>query len=63
MAKRFAHMSFGVLCLMVSALIGFHLGSQSAQVQAPEPITGYRTVATGPSLNDVQSGAQKVPVP
>jgi hypothetical protein len=54
MAKRFMFVSIGVLCLMVSALIGFHLGGQSAQAQAYEPIAAYRTVATGPSQNDVQ---------
>ena len=31
MVKKFALVSFGVLCLMVSALIGFHIGNQSAE--------------------------------
>ena len=52
MAKRFMYISIGVLCLMVSALIGFHIGSQSAIAQAPEPITGYRIadIEHGPTL-------------
>ena len=33
-AKRFALVSFGVLCLTLSALIGFHLGSRSAVAES-----------------------------
>lgn len=36
MAKRFAFVSFGILCLMLAALVGFHIGSRSAQAQSPE---------------------------
>lgn len=35
--KRFVFLSIGVLCLMLSALIGFHIGSESAQAQAQPP--------------------------
>lgn len=49
--KRFMYLSIGVLCLMLAATVGYHLGSQTAQAQAPETITGYRVV-NGPSLTD-----------
>ena len=32
-AKRFAFISFGCLCLMLSAMVGYHLGSTSAVAQ------------------------------
>ncbi len=38
--KRFALFSFGCLCLMLAVAVGYHLGSQAAQAQAPEPIGG-----------------------
>jgi len=33
MAKRFCLTSFSILCLMLSALVGLHLGGQSVQAQ------------------------------
>lgn len=45
--KRFALFSFSILCLMLAVAVGFHLGSHSAMAQAPEAITGYRTVVVG----------------
>ncbi len=35
MAKKFAFVSIGILCLALSALIGFHIGNQAAQAQTP----------------------------
>jgi len=32
--KRFMYLSIGVLCLSLSALIGFHVGSRTAQAQS-----------------------------
>ena len=49
--KRFMYLSIGVLCLMLAVVAGYHLGSQSAQAQVPEPITAYRVVS-GSSLTD-----------
>jgi len=34
------YLSIGLLCLSLSALIGFHVGHRTAQAQAPEPIAG-----------------------
>lgn len=42
MAKRFALVSFGLLCLSLAALVGFHLGSKSARAVVPESISGWR---------------------
>ena len=42
MAKRFALVSFGLLCLSLAALIGFHLGSHSASAVAPEATSDWR---------------------
>jgi len=39
--KRFMYLSVGVLCLSLSALIGFHMGNRSAQAQAPAPYVGF----------------------
>ena len=39
--KRFMYLSIGLLCLSVSALIGFHFGSRTAEAQAPDAVTGY----------------------
>lgn len=33
--KRFMFFSIGVLCLMLSALIGFHIGGRQARAQGP----------------------------
>ena len=41
--KRFMQLSIGVLCLMLAVVAGYHLGSQTAQAQAPEMITGFGT--------------------
>ena len=41
MARRFAFVSFGLLCLMLAALIGFHIGSHSARAVVPEA-SGWR---------------------
>lgn len=38
--KRFMQFSIGVLCLSIAALIGFHVGNQSAQAQGTEA-TGF----------------------
>ncbi len=50
MAKRFALPLFGVLCLMLSALIGFHLGAKDVDAQVSDIQAGYRIVNYG---NDV----------
>ncbi len=42
MAKRFALVSFGLLCLSLAALVGLHLGSKSAHAVEPEAISGWR---------------------
>lgn len=42
--KKLMYLSIAILCLSISALIGFHIGSQAVQAQAPEPISGYRVV-------------------
>ena len=42
MVKKFALFSVGVLCLMLSAFIGFYIGSGSAKAQAPDAVAGYR---------------------
>jgi hypothetical protein len=47
MAKKFALVSFGVLCLMLSALIGFHVGGQSAQAQSPRSAITASSPSTG----------------
>jgi hypothetical protein len=47
--KRFMFLSIGVLCLAVSALIGFHIGSQTAEAQTSE--TTYMAVAEGTSFH------------
>ncbi len=39
--KRFMYLSVAMLCLALTLLIGFHIGTRSVQAQAPEPITGY----------------------
>lgn len=39
--KRFMYASIGVLCLSLSALIGFHVGSQTAQAQVRGPVQGF----------------------
>lgn len=43
MARRFMLVSIGILCLMLAALIGFHIGNGSVRAQAPEggPIVGF----------------------
>ncbi len=41
--KRFMYLSIGVLCLMLAALIGFHLGQRSAHAQS-DTITAQRFV-------------------
>ena len=50
--KTVMYLSISILCLLLSALIGMHIGSQSAQAQAPEPISGYRVVLGGGSAWD-----------
>jgi hypothetical protein len=45
--KRFMYFSIAVLCLMVSALIGFHIGSESAQAQAPRAAITPSSPSTG----------------
>jgi hypothetical protein len=45
--KRFMFVSIGVLCLMVSALIGFYIGSESAQAQAPRTEITPSSPSTG----------------
>jgi len=42
MAKRFALFSFGLLCLSLTVLVGFHLGSNSARAVEPESVNGWR---------------------
>jgi hypothetical protein len=42
--KKLMYLSISILCLSISALIGFHVGSQSVQAQAPELITGYGVI-------------------
>jgi len=37
--KRFMYLSIGLLCLSLSALIGFHVGSRTAEAQ-PEMVSG-----------------------
>jgi hypothetical protein len=41
--KRLMYLSISILCLSVAALIGFYIGSESAQAQAepPQPIAGF----------------------
>lgn len=41
MAKRFALVSFGLLCLSLATLVGFHLGSKNARAVQPESISGW----------------------
>lgn len=43
-AKKFALVSFGLLCLSLAALIGFDIGSQTAEAQTPGTVTGYSMV-------------------
>ncbi len=43
--KRFMMFSVSVLCLAVAVLIGFHVGSQRVEAQAPADISGYRVVS------------------
>ena len=38
--KRFMYLSIGVLCLMLAVVAGYHLGSQTAQAQAANDVTG-----------------------
>ena len=42
MAKKFALVSFGLLCLSLATLIGFHIGSKTANAVQPESINGFR---------------------
>jgi hypothetical protein len=51
--KRLLYLSISILCLSIAGLIGFNIGSQSAQAQAPEPINGYRVISVG-----MQTGVQ-----
>jgi hypothetical protein len=44
--KRFMYLSISVLCLSVSALIGSHIGTRSAQAQAPGPIYSDTGIVT-----------------
>ena len=39
--KRFLMFSIGCLCLAVSALIGFHIGSSRVEAQAPTGTLGF----------------------
>jgi hypothetical protein len=45
--KRFMYLSIGVLCLSVSALIGFHAGARTAQAQASDFQAGFRIAQLG----------------
>ena len=45
--KRFMYVSIGLLCLSLSTLIGFHIGSRTAQAQAAAPVVGFATTETG----------------
>ncbi len=47
--KKAMYLSITMLCLALTLLIGFHLGSHSVQAQAPEPITGYRVLSPSQS--------------
>lgn len=39
--KRFMQFSIGTLCLAISAMVGFHLASGSAQAQSPGMVIGF----------------------
>jgi len=41
MEKRFMFLSVGILCLSLSALIGFHIGGRTARAQAPGASLSY----------------------
>jgi len=49
--KRFMYLSIGLMCMAITLLIGFHLGSHSVQAQAPEAINGYRVYQAGTLIN------------
>jgi len=44
--KRFMQLSIGVLCLSLSALIGFHLGGRSATAETAAP-TNFAIAVSG----------------
>lgn len=50
-AKRFALLSFGMLCIMLSALVGFHMGSQSAEAQVVDPTGDIIAVSNASALD------------
>lgn len=45
--KKLMYLSISMLCLAITMLIGFHIGSQSVKAQAPEAISGYRIYQDG----------------
>jgi hypothetical protein len=44
--KKLMYLSISILCLSIAALIGFNIGSQAVQAQAPEPISAYKAIVS-----------------
>ncbi len=38
--KKFFYLSAGLMCLAITLLVGFHIGSRSVQAQAPGIVVG-----------------------
>jgi len=45
--KRFMYFSISILCLSIAALIGFYIGSESVQAQAPRAAITPSSPSTG----------------
>ena len=63
MAKRFFFVSAGVLCLMLAAAVGFHMGSTSARASYVLTTTGIRAINGASYLLDENNQVWEFPGP